>query len=246
MTFTATRRAVRAVGVLAVGAALALVAVAGPAAAADPPPTYYPNGPQTNVNQAALAGWTLCYSGPYSDINVALYGPGGIIDELCTGDYLMLAGGPTGNPTLTVLAAAPRADVLTDTGAPDQTTTHNANGSEWYFNADWSWGFAGGGDAVFKVFCDTGVPTNPELRLCWHSGNGNTGLYGGWRAGVNENLNLSADWTRYIYQSNGTPAPALAATGVDVTAPLIAAGGLLAVGGLALAFTATVRRRAAR
>lgn len=224
------------------GAALALVAVAGPAAAADLPPTYYPNGPQTNVDQAALAGWTLCYSGPYSDNNVALYGPGGIIDELCTGDYLMLAGGPLADPILTVLAAAPRADVLTDT-TTDFTTTHNANGSEWYFNADRSWGFAGDGDTVNKNFCDIGG-ANPELRLCWHSGNGFTGLYGGYRAGGNEGI--SPGWTRYIYQSNGTPAPALAATGVDVAAPLIAAGGLLAVGVLAVAFMATIRRRAAR
>lgn len=248
MTFTATRSAVRAVGVLAAGAALALFAVAGPAAAVDGPPTYYPSGPQTNVNQAALAGWTLCYSGPYSDNNVALYGPGGIIDDLCIGDYLMLAGGPLGDPILTVLAAAPRADVLTDTGAPDQTTTHNANGSEWYFNADLSWGFAGDGDTVFKIPCDSGG-ANPELRLCFHAGDGgigNIGLLGGWRAGVNESLNVSADWTRYIYQPTVAPAPALAATGVDVSAPLIAAGGLLAVGVLTIAFMATVRRRAAR
>ena len=244
MTFTATRSAVRAVGVLAAGSALALVAVAGPAAAVDAPPAYYPSGPQTSVAQADLAGWTLCYSGPYaaSGVEAELYGVGGIIDELCTGDYLMLAGGPLDDPILTVLAAAPRVDVLTDT-TNDETTTHNANGSEWYFNDDWSWGYALAGDIVEKNNCDV-EDTNGEFRLCFHVDG--QALDGGYRAGTNKGLNGSADWTRYIYQSNGTPAPALAATGVDVAAPLIAAGGLLAVGAFALAFVATARRRTAR
>jgi hypothetical protein len=242
MTFTATRSAVRTLGVLAAGSALALVAVAGPAAAVDGPPAYYPSGPQVNVDQADLAGWTLCYSGPYG-ADVPLYGAGGIIDELCTGDYLMLAGGPLDDPILTLLAAAPRADVLTDT-LDDFTTSHNANGSEWYFNGNRSWGFALGGDPVNKDTCDYADVTNGQFRLCFHAAG--QALYGGYRAGTNIDLNNSADWTRYIYQSNGTPGPALAATGVDTSAPLIAAGGLLIVGAFAVAFAAAACRRTAR
>ena len=242
---TRVSRSPRVLSAILIAGALTLVAAAGPVAADTLPPTYYPSGPQTSVDQADLAGWTLCYSGPYSDTVVPLYGAGGILEELCTGSFLLLAGGPLDDPILTVLAAAPRADVLTDT-ANDFTTTHNANGSEWYFNASRSWGFALGGDAVNKNNCDV-EDTNGELRLCFHSGVGGTyaagELYGGYRAGTNKGLNGSADWTRYVYQSNGITVPTLAKTGSDSTGGLFLAGGLLLTGLAALILVTTTFRR---
>ncbi len=172
---------------------------------------------------------------------MALYGAGGLLSELCTGDFLLLAGGPLDDPVLTVLAAAPRADVLTDT-TTDFTTTHNANGSEWYFSDNLSWGFALGGDAVSKAFCDF-ENVNPEYRLCWHSLGQE--LYGGWRAGINTDLNDAADWTRYVYQSDGVEVPELAATGVAPSAVPYLAGGVLILGVAALVATTAIRRRTA-
>jgi len=244
------RRPSALISVLAIAAFTAL-ATAAPASADVAPPTYYPNGPQTSVDQADLTGWTLCYSGLYGDSGVPLYGPGGILSELCTGDYLMLAGGPLDDPILTVLAAAPRADVIFDT-TQDLTTTHAANGSEWYFNSTYSWGFALGGDAVDKDECDV-AGFNAEYRLCFHLldvGPDGGEMSGGYRAGAIEDLNSSTEYTRYIYQANGTPvvapeAPKLAETGVGATIPLIAAGSLLAFG-LAIVAVTTVRRRSMR
>lgn len=50
-------------------------------------PTYYPSGPQTNVNPSALTGWTLCYSGSYTD-TIAL----STLWSDCDGSYLLYAG----------------------------------------------------------------------------------------------------------------------------------------------------------
>ncbi|MCY7413452.1 MAG: hypothetical protein LH471_10530 [Salinibacterium sp.] len=162
----------------------------------------------------------------------------------------MLAGGPLDDPVLTVLAAAPRADVLTDTGN-DQTTTHNANGSEWYFNPNHSWGFALGGDTVTKASCDTSV-TNADSRLCFHTGLDLADhLSYGYRAGATDDLNDATDWTRYIYQPFVAPAPApapapvLAVTGSDSSVPLLAAASLLTIG-LAVVTSTSLRARRTR
>ena len=103
-----------------------------------------------------------------------------------------------------MLAAAPRADVLFDTG--QSNTPHDANGSGWYFNDNYSWGFAKQGDPIGRDSCDVeasadGDPTgpNPDLRLCWHTDNGF--LAGGYRAGAVIQLNSSMAYTRYIYQA---------------------------------------------
>lgn len=57
---TRVSRSARVLSVFSISAALTMFAVASPAAAAIEPPEYYPSGPQANVNQADLAGWTLC------------------------------------------------------------------------------------------------------------------------------------------------------------------------------------------
>jgi hypothetical protein len=87
--------------------------------------------------------------------------------------------------------------VLFDTGTSD--TPHNANGSGWYFNPSWSWGFADQGDPIQRDECDVEGPPNAALRLCWHTNSGS--LTGGYRAGAVEDLNSSEDYTRYIYQA---------------------------------------------
>ena len=160
---------------------------------------YYPSGPQTFVDKSQLEGWQLCFSGLYN-------GHESLSSVLtpCNEDLLLLAGGPTDSSTLTVLAAAPRADVIFDTGHGN--VPHNANGSGWYFSTDWSWGFAKEGDAIFRDECDTlgtdfNPGPNPDLRLCWHTLGAGGSFSGGYRAGATYDLNSSTDYTRYVYEA---------------------------------------------
>lgn len=173
----------------------ALAALTAPAHADGtvPSPDYYPSGPQTDVPEADVTGggWTRCYLDTYSgDLESRLPE----VLSACTGRYLMLAGRATGSDTLSLLAAAPRRDVLHDTGAADDGVTHAANGSEWYFNPHWSWGFAGAGEQVKKYQCDL---NSGPLRLCWHTISG----AGGFRVGDDMWLNDSDAYERVVYQS---------------------------------------------
>ncbi len=155
---------------------------------------YYPSGPRAFVDEGKLDGWELCFTG--------LYNGSESLDTVltqCDGDPLLLAGGPTGSSTLTVLAAARRADVIFDTGQSNDP--HNANGSGWYYNDNWSWGFAKQGDPINRNQCDGFAAPHPDLRLCWHTFGGGGFLSGGYRAGAVDELNFSEDYTRYIYQA---------------------------------------------
>ncbi len=186
---------------VALGAAAALVFTGSAGTALAAQPTYYPSGPQEAVNESAVlaGGWRLCYSGFYN-ANTPLQP---VLDG-CPGTHLMLAGRATGSSTLQLLAAAPRADVLFDTGSGN--IPHDANGSGWYFNTSWSWGFALQGDPINRIQCDT-QNVNAAKRLCWHTIGGN--LDSGWRLGANTYLN-SVTFERRIYVPAGkaTPSPA--------------------------------------
>jgi len=153
---------------------------------------YRPVGPQTNVMalQVALGGWTVCYT----DLFNAGTGVLANILAACNKANLMLACRPTGTNTYSVLAQAPRADVTFNT-TTDPTTVHVANGTAWYFSTSKSWGFAKGGDAVNKNSCDTGVATDAEQRLCWHTNA--TNIVSGHRCGITEFIN-NATYERVI------------------------------------------------
>lgn len=155
---------------------------------------YRPVGPQTNVMalQVALGGWTICHTELYNVSGVAIAN----ILAACNKANLMMACRPVGTNTYSVLAQAPRADVIFSTPA-DTTTVHIANGSGWYFNTNQSWGFLRASDTANKSSCDFGGAnfTN-EGRLCWHTSGGN--LNGGWRCGATESLNGSAAWERVV------------------------------------------------
>ncbi|MGH9346744.1 MAG: beta strand repeat-containing protein [Vicinamibacterales bacterium] len=161
--------------------------------------TYNPVGPQTSVAITTVTGggWTQCFTAAWEDAGTAM----STITASCTGDRLMLACAPNGSGTLTVLAQALRADVLFDTGN-NNTTTHAANGSEWYFNGNRSWGFAPSGESVTKSTCDVVSATN---RLCFHMSPTPDQTRAGWQCGTTQTN--SAGTTKYIYQPGVTTPP---------------------------------------
>jgi hypothetical protein len=155
-------------------------------------PFYFPFGPQLDVPEGDLAGWTQCHQDLYSNSAATIE----TILAQCGGSNLLLACRPVGAPNFTLLAAAPRDDVVFDTGT-DVTTSHTANGSEWYFNDSLSWGFAAQGQAVNKNGCDLNSADPQDTRLCWHMTAGN--IQSGWRCGADTQLGGSTSWERHIF-----------------------------------------------
>lgn len=165
---------------------------------------FIPVGPQTSVSTATVAGWgwSVCYTAGYDKSGDSV----AHILKGCPGSHLMLAAKLTNGNTYDVLAAADFADVTFDTG--NSNTPHIANGTEWYFSDNWSWGFAGLGDTLNRISCDTydawtlGVPEGD--RLCWHT---NAGVMnGGWRSGVNTSI-WGSDWSKVILTDALVPEP---------------------------------------
>ena len=136
-------------------------------------------------------GWSVCFSEPFDGASTSLTT---ILSQECTGANLMLACRPIGDDTFTVAAYAPRDDVTFDT-TTDRTTTHLANGTEWYFNYSRSWGFAAAGVPVQKQTCDTDG-TDAEHKMCMHTSDGV--LSPGWRCGTNTGVN--SGWERVILE----------------------------------------------
>lgn len=131
------------------------------------PPAYYPAGPQTNVAETDLVGWTRCWSGTYDEG----YNDNTNITRMfasCPGDFLLYGCRPIGASSLTLLAAGERFALLINTGNNLYDVTTN-NGVDWYFNPAQSVGFAKQGDQIEKDSCDWIDGTYPDLKLCWHA-----------------------------------------------------------------------------
>ena len=149
---------------------------------------YSPVGVQLNIPVANLAGWSQCYKDTY---NVDL--PTAQVLQQCAKAKLMMACRPANNANLSVLAWAPRADVIFETG--QSNAPHIANNVGWYFNNAWSWGFVAPGDALSRNSCDTAGGNN---KICWHTGQN----VGGYRCGGTTGLNNDAGWDRIVYQAD--------------------------------------------
>jgi len=160
---------------------------------------YTPVGVQTNVPVSTLTGWSQCYVDKYNNSSTSL----AAIQAACPKAKLLLACRPTGAATLSVLAWAPRADVLFGTGQGN--TPHNANSVGWYFDGGWSWGFAPQGDVIKRVSCDVKASSfdatggNGDKRLCWHTLAGN--IHIGWRCGTADSLN-GTTYERLVFQAD--------------------------------------------
>jgi hypothetical protein len=157
---------------------------------------YMPTGPQTNVGLSTViaGGWIQCYAATF---NVSVGMQGHNVLNQCNGDYPMMAGRLTGSSTFLVLAAANRADTIFETGKTS-TITHLANGSNWWYSSDWSWGFTAANDGVNNNRCDV---SNSPTSMCLHT-NGN----GGYRINNISSLNSSI-CTRRSSSSPTRPRP---------------------------------------
>lgn len=175
----------------------ALFALPGAASAQ----TYAPVGVQSNVPVATVTGggWTECHRETFASHNVNSIAS---ISTACASSQMMMACRPVGSPTLTLLAQAPKVDVMFDTGTGN--VTHDVNGVAWYFNNSWSWGFTAVGNAVSRNSCDTNAGAD---RMCVHTGGGNT--QSGYRCGTNF-LNGDPTWERVFYTA--TPVPPIPTT----------------------------------
>ncbi len=157
----------------------------------DPGCLYTFSGVQNDVPIADLFGWTECYLDSYGDYGTPL----STILAQCSKSKLLLGCRQNGASTLALAAHAPRVDVTFDTGSGN--TPHDANGTGWYYSDDWSWGFAGQGDVLERNSCDV-ASTNPEKRLCWHTGGGN--INDGWRCGTA--TSVYSGYERVVYHAD--------------------------------------------
>jgi hypothetical protein len=153
---------------------------------------YRAHGPQQGVPAHALIGWTPCFRETFGPTRTSLF----TILQACDKPNLMLACRRTGAAEYTVLAHAPREAVLIDTGHTNAPTI--ANGTGWYFNEAWSWGFAAAGDPIDRAECDVDTETRSELRMCIPTSAGATGL--GFRCG--DNFVYTDEWERVFLEAD--------------------------------------------
>lgn len=155
---------------------------------------WWAEGPQVNVPQANLVGWELCWSGLYGENTGAV---SDIINVSCTKAKLLIACRPVASTDLTLLAMGEREAVTFDTSTGN--IPYNHNGTGFYFNGSYSWGFALEGDTIQRSSCDLAEGNN-QFRMCWHTYDGM--MSGGFRCGETMWLNSDNDWTRMVFQAD--------------------------------------------
>lgn len=177
---------------------LVLLALLTAASVAHATPSFMPVGPQANVAVSTVlaGGWSQCYVGNFST-------PIGVNGEqvlsACQGGKLMMAGRATGSDTLLILAAADRADTIFNTGFMNTSTTHVANGSQWYYAPNYSWGFTALDDTVYKFECDM---SSSPTSMCLHT----MANVGGYR--INDILTFGDNYEKIFFVSKEIPEPA--------------------------------------
>lgn len=178
-------------------AALGVAAMALPAAASAV--TYLPIGPQTNVdiNTVLNGGWSLCYQ---ATMATPFGNSASTTLAACTGDRLLLAGRATGNSNLLALAQTTKADALFNTGAADNGVFHTADGSEWFYADQWSWGFKEIGASYTKFECDSSPPSG--ISMCVHTYD----FVGGFHINQIADLNSAPDYEKLVFTANGMAA----------------------------------------
>ena len=166
---------------------------------------YYPSGIQQNVSEQTLRnnGWTLFYEQTYATSladSTTLIRP--------NGQYVILSGKAVGSSNILLAAAAPTAQVFTETVI---NTPQLLNGAYWYNTPTASIGFSPTG-VINQFTADTQDVSDP-LRLSWH-------LWGGgWRLGEINAWNIAsgieltndpggAAYLKQVWTWNGRPTAA--------------------------------------
>jgi len=157
---------------------------------------YYPTGIQQNVSEQTLLsnGWTLFYEQTY----------GTPIGQSTTairpsGQYVILSAKAVGSSNILLAAAAPTAQVFTETVI---NTPQLLNGAYWYYTlvttvpTEGSIGFAPT-NIINQDSAD--FLTTGEQRLSWHL----IASLGGYRIGNNTSLNYSSDYLKQVWTWNG-------------------------------------------
>ena len=135
----------------------------------------------------------VCYQDLYdADLDHAA------IQQNCDGDVVMLACREVGQPNYLLAAMGDRAEVFRVTPATQQNATHLHNGAQWYYNDNWSFGFAPAGAATSLNQADTAADQRAN-KLSWHTIN----QAGGWSCGNATGLNNNAGWERFVLHRPG-------------------------------------------
>jgi len=153
-------------------------------------------GVQNGVAMAdALAGgFQVCFSDLY---NADLDHAG--MQAACDGDTVMVACREVGQPDFLVSAMGARGEVFRATPAEQEGSTHTHNGVQWYYNDNWSFGFAPAGVPVRLNQADVEGDPGAAQRLSWHT----IGNSGGYRCGATAGLNANAGWERIVLHRGG-------------------------------------------
>lgn len=155
-------------------------------------------GVRTDLTETEVlaGGFSVCYNEYYGSV---LGATAQTVKTPCTQDILLVACRQTDSNLLTAAAMALNAEVFFDSGS-GVSDSHVSNGTQWYYSANLSFGFAGAGDPLTRQACDTNS-VNPENRLCWHTSDVGSG---GYRCGANTSLNSSSAWQKVVYQRDGS------------------------------------------
>ena len=172
---------------------------------------YYPSGPTRNVSEQTLIdnGWVKTYEQTYQ---TQILSDG--VGLRPTGTYTILSGKAVDSSTISLLAAAPTADVFTQTTG---NNTNLVNGTYWYFVPTRNPSVSANGGAIgfantSTVSLNTADTSNLDSpdRLSWHVNSTSqvAGFNGGYRLGSITGLNDATDYLKQVWTWNGPAAPA--------------------------------------
>ena len=173
---------------------------------------YYPTGIQQNVSEQTLIdnGWTKFFEQTY----------GGLITSVSSqlipsSPYVIFTGKAFNSSTLRILAAAPTAQVFTETV---KNTPQLLNGTYWYYTENTFSSVGSIGFAPTAVIDQTAADIQDQsdpLRLSWHI-TPTINQQGGYRLGSIVDLNYSTAFLKQVWTWNGPAAPAAAPAPVYV------------------------------